>query len=422
MKKQTKITNNSIDSAGLPKDYRQAFAEYIWNSFDAKATQVNISYKSNSLGFIDEISIEDDGEGIDHKTLTYSFGNFLDSLKRKTIKRSSYVRGRKGKGRFSFSLFATKAVWHTCYQDTEGFYSYEIHINHDQKESYEEHNFKLAQAGETGTKVVFQGIFGLTDSFFHSADFKDFLASEFGWFLWLNRSKKHRIVINGEVCNFKHLILENEQLNWIISDEEDNAYKFKINYIQWSENIGDRYYCYYINSRHNEFGKLLTSFNNNALNFHHSVYIESDFFDILEAETIIETDNNLFNHMGMHVIFRKLQQDLKSLLEGKQKKFIQQKAASQYLLQIEQRGSLSTLNALIDSTSKDKFAELVTGLYCIEPRLFTGLKPIQEKTLLMLLFLSTQTQDNSLVQQLISTVLNLNEDEQSSLSHLLHSS
>ena len=45
MKNKTNINNSSIESAGLPKDYKQAIAELIWNGFDAKASNINISFE-----------------------------------------------------------------------------------------------------------------------------------------------------------------------------------------------------------------------------------------------------------------------------------------------------------------------------------------------------------------------------------------
>lgn len=95
MKKNTKITNLSIESAGLPKDPKLVIAEYIWNGFDAKATEIDMAIDSNGLGYINSISISDNGEGIVFNTLPYSFGNFLDSVKKNSIKRSSYTRGKK---------------------------------------------------------------------------------------------------------------------------------------------------------------------------------------------------------------------------------------------------------------------------------------------------------------------------------------
>lgn len=68
------LTNASIESAGLPKDYTQALAEYIWNDFDTKASRVNIQFTANELGYLERILIEDNGEGIPHETFDESFG------------------------------------------------------------------------------------------------------------------------------------------------------------------------------------------------------------------------------------------------------------------------------------------------------------------------------------------------------------
>ena len=57
MKKELKVKNDSIDVAGIKKDYKEAIMEYIWNAFDANATKVDITYKENQLGGISEIKI-----------------------------------------------------------------------------------------------------------------------------------------------------------------------------------------------------------------------------------------------------------------------------------------------------------------------------------------------------------------------------
>ena len=100
-------SSNSVKNSGLTDDYRQAIAEYIWNGFDAEATTIDIRYeKANELGTLSYLLISDNGKGINKKTLEYTFGSFLDSQKKQTYQRTSNVRGKKGKGRFSFQMFA----------------------------------------------------------------------------------------------------------------------------------------------------------------------------------------------------------------------------------------------------------------------------------------------------------------------------
>ena len=59
MKKELKVKNDSIDVAGIKKDYKDAIMEYIWNGYDANASKIDIDYKINELGGISEIKICD---------------------------------------------------------------------------------------------------------------------------------------------------------------------------------------------------------------------------------------------------------------------------------------------------------------------------------------------------------------------------
>ena len=278
MKNQTNINNSSIESAGLPKDYKQAIAELIWNGFDARASNINISFESNELDHITKVTVSDNGEGIDYENLSQTFGAFLDSVKRNSFQRSSYNRGKKGKGRYSFATFAGKATWHTVYENDKKLLEYDIVINKVSKENYEDKNKKVSKSSTTGTDVILEDLFDVTAFSFSNQDFKDFLAKEFGWFLFLNKDSEFTLEINGEPLDYNHLIAENDKKTLIITDSEKNDHKFSITYLRWAESIGDKYYYYFLNNEKREVAKKLTSYNNNAIDFHHSVFIESNFF------------------------------------------------------------------------------------------------------------------------------------------------
>jgi DNA topoisomerase VI subunit B len=94
MNKHTaKITTKSIEQSGLPNDYKKAIAEYIWNGFDARATEVRLNFDGNELGRISAFSISDNGTGIPLESIDETFGNFLDSNKRDPFNKDSYQRG-----------------------------------------------------------------------------------------------------------------------------------------------------------------------------------------------------------------------------------------------------------------------------------------------------------------------------------------
>lgn len=424
MKNKANVTNASIDSVGLPKDYKQAIAEYIWNGFDAGASHVNIQYSANELGHLSTVTIEDNGEGIHFKTLEKSFGNFLDSLKKKTYQRTSYVRGKKGKGRFSFSLFAQKATWGTVYRHEDKLLEYTIIINQNKKDEYEDLNKKISKEKRTGTTVKLEGIFGILESSFTDDDFTKYLASEFGWFLLLNKDLGYTLSIQGTPVPYEQVILEKEVVEWTIAEPDDKLHKFKVNYVRWSDTIGDKYYYYFLNKEKVEVGKKLTSFNNNAIDFHHSVYVESAFFDSFENETLDDgVNDNLFSQLNSNLIYKKLYNELKDLLDRKQKKYIKEKAAEDHLQKIQLRGLIPKFSDnKYDLERKKDLLAVIKELYCVQPRIFMGLKNDQEKTFIGFLNLLLDSTERENILQIIEQVVSLSLEERQELSSVLKKS
>ncbi|MDR2283458.1 MAG: ATP-binding protein [Sphingobacterium sp.] len=421
MKKSTKITNASIESAGLPKDAKQVLAEYIWNGFDAKATTVAIDITSNELGYIERIRIMDNGEGIPPDLLDYSFGNFLDSLKKAAPKRSSYTRGKKGKGRFSFSLFATRAKWHTTVVIEDNLMEYSLTIDRASKEEYESSDPIRSNAQHTGTIVLLEGIFGLQAGTLESDDFMDFLAQEFGWFLHLNKDTGYAISINGKLLSYDQLIQESDTTEVTVYGPEDNSYRFKVNYIRWKYPIGDRYYYYFLNSYNIEVAKLLSSFNNNAIDFHHSVYVESAFFNHFEqSDMVLSTESNLFSEREHQVVYRKLMAELRDLLDRKQKKYVREQAVEikmQELLQKDLLPSYDTSDE--DKKRKNTLLLLVQELYIADPRAFVGIKADLIRTYLGFLDLLLQTERKAEILPIVQQAIPLSDKEKERIKQIL---
>ena len=75
MQLQLKVKNQSIESSGITNDYKEAICEYIWNGFEAHATQVNIGYTVNIASGIDQLTISDNGDGIIYDDIADTFGS-----------------------------------------------------------------------------------------------------------------------------------------------------------------------------------------------------------------------------------------------------------------------------------------------------------------------------------------------------------
>ncbi|RGM58034.1 ATP-binding protein [Bacteroides uniformis] len=415
MRSKVTLGDKSIDNAGIPSDYKLAISEYIWNGFDAKATNVDIQFKPNEIGYISSFSISDNGEGINLSTIESTFGAFLDSQKRQTFQRTSEVKGKMGKGRFSFINFCSKAVWKTRYkQEDNSILQYDITINEGDKDYYETNNNQIIQQGNTGTEVFFYNLKNISSSHFTHPSFSEFLAQEFGWFLHLNKEKGYSISINGIAIDYEYLIAEDETITEHISD-----FEFEISYIRWDKKIGDKFYYYYLNSNKYELGKELTSFNNNAINFFHSIYISSDYFDNFSFEEKPQPRiDNVKNQSDF--VYKNLKKKLLSFLKEKEKKYVKESAANKLIADYEKNGILPRFrDNKYDKERKQDLLNVIKEIYCIQPKIFKGLKKEQQQTCVGFLNLLLDTDERENILSILSGIVTLSEEERTQLAQTL---
>ncbi|MCQ2171324.1 MAG: ATP-binding protein [Bacteroidales bacterium] len=419
MKFQLSTNSNSVLNAGLTDDYRKAIAEYIWNGFDAGATCVEIRYHANKLGGVDDLWIIDNGNGIDYETLPNTFGAFLDSNKKQTFQRSSDVRGRKGKGRFSYNVISGAASWNTRYKDDEGnLKQYEIVIRSSNRAEYEatdpssvlDHNIQT-----TGTVVHFLEMRSdLIEDDLTKDSFCDFLASEFAWFLILNKSKAYSIKIEGVELDYRKLIGEIEEQVIEVGELE-----FKCNFIRWTKKIGDKYYYYLMNANLKEVCKVLTSFNNKSTTFHHSLYVTSPYFNtfILDKEPGLRLDGQVNQS---DETYRTLLRKLRGYLAKKEKDYIRAVGAVELIAQYERDGVLPKFsNDGYGQQKKKDLVEAIQGIYIVQPKIFLKLSTEQRKTMVGFLNLLLDSNERDNVIQIIESVVRLTPDERDELANTL---
>ena len=112
-----------ITPEGIQKNLKNvkpldAICEYIWNGFDAGATEVKVELHENELGLINMITVSDNGIGINFDELKYKFQPFNDSRKADMSSKNNHSlpHGRKGIGRLTFFAFSQTARWDTIYE------------------------------------------------------------------------------------------------------------------------------------------------------------------------------------------------------------------------------------------------------------------------------------------------------------------
>lgn len=422
MEKKVAVNNTGIDSAGLTADYMQAIAEFIWNGFDAGATAVDINFESNELDYISSVSVTDNGEGIDLDTIDESFGNFMDSIKRSSFqKSSSRLKGNKGKGRFSFAAFSTRAVWKTRYRDARSgsILEYAIAIKSGSKDRFEFTDKRVSQIAQTGTEVRFDDLFGVTAYSFSSPEFIDFLGREFGWFLFLNKDRSFQIRINGDPLRYNNLIAQHDVLLIPVTEDEKETV-FKATFIRWVHKIGDKFYFYFLDSKQKEVFKELTSFNNNAIGFYHSVYVESSFFNSFYVNDH-EQSLNLFEGSSRNSsIFRILQSRLHDLVRHQQKRFVSQHAASLLIETFEKNGIIPEFKESEQGqAAKADLFNVLKGIYTAEPKIFMGLSKEQQKVNVGVIYLLLNSNKRKELAGLLTRTISLEGEEQLDLRKTL---
>lgn len=418
-KRKVNITNNSISNT-VTKDINKAICEYLWNGFDANASQLSIKYTKNAFN-ITSLEILDNGEGIDRSSLQETFGCFQDSQKLHTYQWSSQVKGKKGKGRYSFNCFASKADWVTVYKDKESHYiRHKITIKKGDNQNYDdnEQETKPSSVKKTGTTVSFSDI-NLPSDFFDSEVFLDYLKKEFAVFLFLNKAQFKEILINGEKLDYEDVIEDSDNKVIQIEGDRTTSY-FNVTYIRWKEKMKENYSMYFLDSSQTEKFERTTTFNNKDTKFHHSLYISSDYFNHFVDDATGE--KNLFgtdNTSPKDKVFKTLVKKLKCFLEEKQKKYVAEVASKKLLEKYQSKGIIRQPQNDYDKILVEDLKKTISAMYEVQPKIFTNLQDDQAKTLVGVVELLLQTDKREDLISIMESVVKLSDDERHNLASVL---
>ena len=412
------ITDNSI-SRNVTTDYKKAICEYIWNGFDAAANRIDIIFSANELGGIDSLEIRDNGEGIDRSTLHQTFGCFQDSIKKKSFQWSSQIKGKKGKGRYSFNCFATDAIWETVYNNNGKNLKHKLSIKAGNNHHYDDGETADRQITDspTGTSVKFINV-SLLSNHLESDDFIDYLKREFAVFLQINKSFGKNIYINNERLDYESIIGDYKTHD-IEVEIDSEKYTFSISFIRWNEKIKENYIAYFLDEDMYERYERTTSLNKKDTGFHHSVCVVSEYFNNfepsgLEGSRALDGSRNQRDR-----IFTKLVRKLKEYLLIQEKYFINEVGASELISRYQKNGIIRESKNSYDAIIVEDLISTVRCIYCVQPRIFTNLKVDQAKTLIGFLELLLQTDKREDVLAILENVINLNNEERHSLVEVL---
>ena len=412
------VKNQSIDSSGITSDYKAAISEYIWNGFEANAKKVSIEYTLNEAYGVKELIIKDNGDGINYDELRETFGAFLTS-KKNLLSLQMKSKANKGKGRFSFIAFSSNAEWHTVYKDNNVYKEYDINMSSDKKEVIECSEPQLSDRQETGTEVKFTNINTLTAENMGFEIIEPALLKDFAWFLYLYKNKNVEIVVNDEKIDYEKYINIELSEKYIVTIE---GYRFEINLVVWQESISEKFCCYYFDGRNVLKGNRTTTFNRNTINFNHSVFVKSEFFDDKENVTGDQDDTqiNMFESPDEKKILKKLHKEIQMLIEKKISVYLSDKAEEAVEAMITERKTFPEFpDDVYGQMRKNDLKKVTKEIFKLEPLIFHKLKHIQEKSLLGFLNLLLSSEERENVLTIIEQVVELSPQQRNDFSMIL---
>lgn len=420
MKKELTVKSQSIETSGITKDYREALCEYIWNGFEANAVTVAVSFDSNELEGVESVCVQDDGDGICYETIDDTFGAFLASNKN-GLSLQLKSKSNKGKGRFSCYAFAREALQETVVFREKEKISYTIRINDENKNEYDLSDpIIVDDTTPTGTIVTITGISGLLQEDLDFVELEDTFLRTFAWYLYLNRNKRKSLLLNGEAIDFENYIDSEASITETVKIGEN---VFSITLIVWVEKIKENFCAYYLDANGKLCGKDTTTFNRNTINFNHSVYVQSLFFEGKKNISLSTTPGVLEGQMQMEeddrAVLRKLKKKIQDLI-GRQMNHYMAGQADKAVAKMVERKSFPTFSDdLYGQMRKRELLQVTKAIYCVAPRVFHQLKDVQEKSLLGMLNLLLNTDERENVLSIIEGIVELTPTQRQDFAVIL---
>ena len=414
---KVEVSSEAIKSALKKKNYHytESIAEYIWNGFDAKASEVKIIIKSNEIGNISELAISDNGHGIlSQSKFKPIFESEKEIISSKSSRSSSIVHGKNGIGRLTFFTFADSVTWNTVYEDidTKEKLKYTIKITSDALDDWEPSE-PVPCNDQTGTIVIFSNIHTITHQNF-DGDIQRFLCAEFAWFLELNFDKKYSLKINDKKLNYRgEIVGDTEEFKHPI----DN-HLFNIKFIRWSKRLNNEYSRFYlIDSTGNEKLTSTTTLNNKADGFFHSIFMKSAFFDNIEDIYLYEKP--LFRGVEGGTIYTELKRFIDLYLRKKRKPFLK-KASDELVELFESKGIFPVFsNDTWQHYRKVELKEVLKEIYQAEPKIFSDLSLEQKKIFVHFLNLIIDSGERDRLFNVLGEIISLDSTDLDQLAKSL---
>lgn len=386
--------------------------EYVWNSFDAKATKVELLFDSpqEGIGSVTNVRLIDNGDGWDFDD-DATTNNFMSSTKKNKIN-NTLPKGQFGRGRYSFIWIAEKLTILSKGKQLTLCHSTDI-VKED------------SDFNNKGTQINFVGVYENFSDVLLSEKLQNNLAMEFGWFLLEN--DQYQISINGINLNIESFIKDSkdysaESLPENITKNIDFTFNAKI--VLWKNKPSEYSKFYFLDTLNKEITKVNTGLNKKSDDFWHSVYIKSSMFsslgDVSEGDDDSIHQKLTFGDERTERIKRHIIKFLKEELAKIRKPYLIKQ--SDVLLENLKAEELIPDLVEFGIYDEESYGDLIKTVYTISPSLFIGKSKPERKFICATFAGLLSTQDDTLIKVIIEQLQELSEDEKNDLLEILNRS
>ncbi|MEC7781971.1 MAG: ATP-binding protein [Bacteroidota bacterium] len=264
-----------------------AISELIWNSLDADSTEVKIEYTKNKLGGYENLTVVDNGLGIEYSKAQDVFGRLGGSEKK--TKTSSpngrHYHGKEGKGRYKSLALGDLVKFTSVYKNGESLKEFSITFDRNNLSHSNFSDLKTLPKGstKTGFKVEIQNINQENVNQAVDTKFRKEIEQKFASY-WINYND-FNIYFNGNKLEFESLIRNTDETDFLIEDGE-LSYRFVIKVIEWSFDIKKK--TYLCNTKGVPFKELNLGIRSTIPI---SIFIQSLYVEKLHRENRIDLEN-----------------------------------------------------------------------------------------------------------------------------------
>lgn len=262
-----------------------AVSELIWNSLDAEATEIDLSFTRSELG-VQKVHLRDNGHGISYNDAEALFGTLGGSWKRQkkqTDNRHRLLHGREGQGRFRAFAVGALVTWNSVYERDGQKFTFSITGTLEEINQFHvSDEIPCGAETNTGVSVTIENITR------HSTLFETDMAREkltplFA--LYLKSYNHTAISVEGKKLNPDDLIIRhgNRKLKDVTYDGITLPCSLEI--VEWNQDSGQEiYFC-------SEGGFPLARCENHSCrvegNRSYTVYIKSELFEKLNSRGLL---------------------------------------------------------------------------------------------------------------------------------------